>query len=93
VWPACVITASDTTGSTARSSNRSSSLKPATDYFAQIVRFGAGSDPSRGTGVGHSFATDRPEGSGMPSGVCTVARRSAALRRHCADVFDRAALN
>ena len=34
----------------------------ATDYFAQIVRFGAGSDPSRGTGVGHSFATDRPEG-------------------------------
>lgn len=34
----------------------------ATDYFAQIVRFGAGRDPSRGTGVGHSFATDRPEG-------------------------------
>jgi adenylate cyclase len=34
----------------------------ATDYFAQIVRFGAGGDPSRGTGVGHSFATDRPEG-------------------------------
>jgi adenylate cyclase len=35
----------------------------ATDYFAEIVRFG-GNDPSRGTGVGYSFATDRPEGFG-----------------------------
>jgi adenylate cyclase len=34
----------------------------ATDYFAEIVRFGAGGDPSRGTGVGYSFATDRTEG-------------------------------
>ena len=34
----------------------------ATDYFAEIVRFGADGDPSRGTGVGYSFATDRPEG-------------------------------
>jgi adenylate cyclase len=34
----------------------------ATDYFAEIVRFGAGRDPSRGTGIGYSFATDRPEG-------------------------------
>jgi adenylate cyclase len=33
----------------------------ATDYFAEIVRFG-GNDPSRGTGIGYSFATDRPEG-------------------------------
>jgi adenylate cyclase len=34
----------------------------ATDYFAEIVRFGTTDDPSRGTGVGYSFATDRPEG-------------------------------
>jgi adenylate cyclase len=34
----------------------------ATDYFAEVVRFGAGGDPSRGTGVGYSFATDRPDG-------------------------------
>jgi adenylate cyclase len=34
----------------------------ATDYFAEIVRFGAHGDPSRGTGIGYSFATDRPEG-------------------------------
>ena len=34
----------------------------ATDYFAEVVRFGADGDPSRGTGVGYSFATDRPEG-------------------------------
>jgi len=33
----------------------------ATDYFAEIVRFG-GNDPSRGTGIGYSFATDRLEG-------------------------------
>jgi adenylate cyclase len=33
----------------------------ATDYFAQVVGFGAG-DPARGTGVGYSFATARPEG-------------------------------
>jgi adenylate cyclase len=34
----------------------------ATDYFAEIVRFGDGNDPSRGTGIGYSFATDRPDG-------------------------------
>ena len=34
----------------------------ATDYFAEIVRFGVGRDPSRGTGIGYSFATDGPEG-------------------------------
>jgi adenylate cyclase len=34
----------------------------ATDYFAEIVRFGADGDPSRGTGVGYSFATDRASG-------------------------------
>src|SRR5271166_3538115 len=34
----------------------------ATDYFAEIVRFGANGDPSRGTGVAYTFATDRPEG-------------------------------
>jgi adenylate cyclase len=33
----------------------------ATDYFAEIVRFG-GNDPSRGTGIGYSFATDRLDG-------------------------------
>ena len=33
----------------------------ATDYFAEIVRFG-GNDPSRVTGIGYSFATDRPKG-------------------------------
>src|SRR6516225_9878216 len=33
-----------------------------TDYFAEIVRFGETDDPSRGTGIGYSFATDRPEG-------------------------------
>jgi adenylate cyclase len=34
----------------------------ATDYFAEIVRFGTDDDPSRGTGIGYSFATDRAEG-------------------------------
>ena len=34
----------------------------ATDYFAEVVSFGAEGDPSRGTGIGYSFATDRPEG-------------------------------
>jgi adenylate cyclase len=34
----------------------------ATDYFAQVVRFGAYGDASRGTGIGYSFAIDRPEG-------------------------------
>jgi adenylate cyclase len=34
----------------------------ATDYFAEVVRFGADGDPSRGTGVGYTFATDEPEG-------------------------------
>jgi adenylate cyclase len=33
----------------------------ATDYFAEIVRFG-GNDPSHGTGIGYSFATDRLDG-------------------------------
>jgi adenylate cyclase len=36
----------------------------ATDYFAEVVRFGGNGDPSRGIGVGYSFATDRPEGFG-----------------------------
>jgi adenylate cyclase len=36
----------------------------ATDYFAEVVRFGAGVDPSRGIGIGYSFATDRPGGFG-----------------------------
>jgi adenylate cyclase len=34
----------------------------ATDYFAEVVRFGANGDPSRGLGIGYSFATDRPAG-------------------------------
>jgi adenylate cyclase len=34
----------------------------ATDYFAEIVGFGADGDPSWGTGIGYSFASDRPEG-------------------------------
>ena len=34
----------------------------ATDYFAQIVRFGAEGDASRGIGVGYSFASDQAEG-------------------------------
>jgi adenylate cyclase len=35
-----------------------------TDYFAQLVGFGviAGGDPSRGTGIAYSFATDRAGG-------------------------------
>ena len=36
----------------------------AIDYFAEVVRFGADGDPSRGTGVGYSFATDRASGFG-----------------------------
>src|SRR5262245_17362109 len=36
----------------------------ATDYFAEIVHFGTGFDASRGTGIGYSFASDRPEGFG-----------------------------
>ena len=31
----------------------------ATDYFAEIVGFGADGDPSWGTGIGYSFASDR----------------------------------
>jgi adenylate cyclase len=31
----------------------------ASDYFAEVVRFGADGDPSHGTGIGYSFATDR----------------------------------
>ena len=34
----------------------------ASDYFAEVARFGAGGDPSRGTGIGYSFATDLPGG-------------------------------
>jgi adenylate cyclase len=34
----------------------------ASDYFAEVVRFGADGDPSHGTGIGYSFATDVPEG-------------------------------
>src|SRR6266403_591029 len=34
----------------------------ASDYCAEVVRFGADGDPSYGTGIGYSFATDRPEG-------------------------------
>jgi adenylate cyclase len=34
----------------------------ATDYFAEVIRFGADGDPSHGTGIGYSFATDRPGG-------------------------------
>ena len=34
----------------------------ATDYFAQIVRFGPAGDPSYGSGIGYSFATDQPAG-------------------------------
>jgi adenylate cyclase len=34
----------------------------ASDYFAEVVRFGADRDPSHGTGIGYSFATDRPGG-------------------------------
>ncbi|HEX2931119.1 MAG TPA: adenylate/guanylate cyclase domain-containing protein [Candidatus Binatia bacterium] len=30
----------------------------ASDYFAQVVGFGPGGDPSYGTGIGYSFATD-----------------------------------
>ena len=34
----------------------------ATDYFAQIVRFGAEGDLSYGTGIAYSFATNRSDG-------------------------------
>jgi adenylate cyclase len=34
----------------------------ATDYFAEVVGFGAEGDPSYGTGIGYSFTTDRPNG-------------------------------
>jgi adenylate cyclase len=34
----------------------------ATDYLAQFFRFGPGGDPSRGTGVAYSFATDQEDG-------------------------------
>jgi adenylate cyclase len=33
-----------------------------TDYLAQIIRFGPEYDPSRGTGIGCSFATGEPDG-------------------------------
>jgi adenylate cyclase len=32
------------------------------DYFAEIVRFGAEDDLSHGTGIAYSFVTDRPQG-------------------------------
>jgi hypothetical protein len=32
------------------------------DYFAEIIRFGAEDDLSHGTGIACSFATDRPGG-------------------------------
>jgi adenylate cyclase len=34
----------------------------ATDYYAEVIRFGDVGDASRGTGIGYSFATDRPSG-------------------------------
>jgi adenylate cyclase len=34
----------------------------ATDYYAEVVRFGDVGDASRGTGIGYSFATDWPSG-------------------------------
>jgi len=34
----------------------------ASDYFAQVVGFGPGGDPSYGTGIGYSFATDSAGG-------------------------------
>src|ERR1700730_2111732 len=34
----------------------------ATDYVAEVVRFGTDGDPSRGTGIAYTFATDRPSG-------------------------------
>jgi len=34
----------------------------ATDYVADLVAFGIRGDPSRGTGMGYAFATDRPNG-------------------------------
>jgi adenylate cyclase len=34
----------------------------ATDYFAQVFRFGADGTPARGTGIGYSFTTDRADG-------------------------------
>jgi adenylate cyclase len=34
----------------------------ATDYYADVIRFGDVGDASRGTGIGYSFATDRPSG-------------------------------
>ena len=51
----------------------------ATDYLAAIVRFGASAsgDPSHGTGIGYSFATDRPggfqrRGLGIDRGRCCL---------------------
>jgi adenylate cyclase len=34
----------------------------ASDYFAEVARFGAEGDVSHGTGIGYSFATDQAEG-------------------------------
>ena len=41
---------------------KSFAAEGATDYFAQFFRFGPEGDPSRGTGVAYSFATDQPDG-------------------------------
>ena len=37
----------------------------ASDYFAEVVQFGADGDPSTALGIGYSFATDRPADSAM----------------------------
>jgi adenylate cyclase len=34
----------------------------ATDYLGEVIGFGEGGDPSRGTGIGYSFTADRPSG-------------------------------
>ena len=41
---------------------RGLSASGGTDYCAQVIAFGVHGDPSRGTGVGFSFTTDRPDG-------------------------------
>jgi adenylate cyclase len=41
---------------------RSVAAAGGTDYFAELVMFGEQGDASRGSGVGFSFTTDRPEG-------------------------------
>jgi adenylate cyclase len=41
---------------------KSFAAEGATDYVAQFSRFGPAGDPSRGTGVAYSFATDQVDG-------------------------------